>query len=131
MQASTSEAVSAAATTLQNVLLDKEAQHLVAELHGVRIIAGLLHSTDLVLLARATGMHAAMDYTLSVVHNLVAELHEVRIIAGLLHSTDWVLLAKATGMHAAIGYILSACCTARTWSFLLELQVCSQQWITF
>ena len=65
MQASTSEAVSAAATTLQNVLLDKEAQHLVAELHGVRIIAGLLQSTDLVLLARATGMPAAMNYILN------------------------------------------------------------------
>lgn len=41
---------------LQNVLLDKEAQRLVASLHGIRIITGLLQATDLVLLTRATGV---------------------------------------------------------------------------
>lgn len=62
LQASTPEAVAAAAATLQNVLLDKEAQYLVASLHGTRIITGLLQTTDCILLARAAGMglHSCM-----------------------------------------------------------------------
>ena len=45
----------AAATALQNLLLDKDAQLLVADLHGIPTVAKLLTSDNWILAARASG----------------------------------------------------------------------------
>lgn len=52
------EAAQAAATALQNLVLDKGAQSLVVNLQGVAIVAKLLSAANWLLAARAAGEHA-------------------------------------------------------------------------
>ena len=49
------EAAQAAATALQNLLLDKDAQSLVVDLQGIAIVAKLLSTQNWLLAARAAG----------------------------------------------------------------------------
>jgi len=49
------EAAQAAATALQNLLLDKDAQSLVVDLQGTAIVAKLLSPQNWLLAARAAG----------------------------------------------------------------------------
>lgn len=52
------EAAQAAATALQNLVLDKGAQSLVVDLQGVATVAKLLSAANWLLAARAAGEHA-------------------------------------------------------------------------
>ena len=56
------DAALAAATALNNLLLDKDAQRLVCDLHGIATVSKLLLQTDWILAARAAGKsHQPVD----------------------------------------------------------------------
>lgn len=72
-------------------------------MHSIQIITSWMACTDLLLLARATGMSIVCMYlprqpAPTIQQRLVANLHGVCTITGLLTSTDLVLLARATDM---------------------------------
>ena len=60
-ESANAEAAQAAATALQNLLLDKDAQSLVVDLQGTAIVAKLLSPQNWLLAARAAGDVAAVQ----------------------------------------------------------------------
>ena len=98
------EAALAAATALQNLLLDRAAQRLVTDMQGVATVSRLLSLANWILAARAAGMTALIMVCICSEH----VLHETySVYSGSLHCVA-VTLQTATKLSFRVWQALLA-----------------------